>query len=204
MERLMLSILAGMGILFGMAGTSHAVTRDLNLSDVTRPLVPTGNPRGDREFGGNGPRITIRITLGRSRSGRAIIADVRMTAVELGGDRSTAVGRFRRTVWRSSPRQPWRITRLFPPRSTSITHVSRRGRDPMRAQPGGKSLGTLRMEDGGYVVRVRPRGGSFVEYIDLLGDTSGDDISTDSNGHGDTSIKYIKFGTIRADIVADR
>jgi hypothetical protein len=46
------------------------------------------------------------------------------------------------------------------------------------------------------IVNVPGRAGGLIRDIRLLGDTAGDDISTDNNPHGDTSIRRIRYNTI--------
>ena len=182
------------------ATESHAGSVNLDLKDIFTPLVPTSNPRGDREFGGNGPRIIIDVELRPAWEGKAIFAHVRMNATELGGDGSTTNGTWTYPVWRQGASSSWCVRRVLGNTSQRIEFVSSAGDDPFAAQPGGLPRGVVKKEDGGYVVRLHQRGG-FVDYVDVIGDTTGDDISTDDNPHGDTSIRYIKLGNVMVDAV---
>ena len=200
MRKYTASLLLGCALAAAAVSPSYAGSVNLDLKDIFQPLVPTANPRGDREFGGNGPRITIDVELKPAWGGKAIFAHVRMDATEIGGDGSTTNGSWSYPVWRQGASSSWCVRRVLGNSTQRIQYVSRKGDDPLAAQPGGLPRGVVKKEDGGYVVRLPQRGG-FVEYVDVMGDTSGDDISTDNNPHGDTSIRYIKLGNIQVDAV---
>lgn len=200
MKTMIMSLLLGTALLATSGTPGFAGSVNLELKDIFQPLVPTDNPRGDREFGGNGPRITIDVELRPAWEGKAIFAHVRMHAVEMGGDQSTTTGSWAYPVWRQSASNSWCVRRVLGNASHRIQFISMKGDDPIAAQPGGLPRSVVKKEDGGYVQRLhQPR--SFVEYVDVMGDTSGDDISTDDNPHGDTSIRYIKLGSINVDAV---
>ncbi len=200
MKTIITSLLLGSALVATSGSPSVASSVDLELKDIFQPLVPTANPRGDLEFGGNGPRITIDVELRPARGGKAIFAHVRMNATEIGGDGSTTTGSWSYPVWRQGAGSSWCVRRVQGDASHRIQFVSIKGDDPAAAQPGGLARGVVKKEDGGYVVRRHKRGG-FVEYVDVMGDSSGGDISTDDNPQGDTSIRYIKLGKIRVDAV---
>lgn len=200
MKKLVLSLMLGSALVSAAATPGHAGSVNLELKDIFTPLVPTANPRGDREFGGNGPRITIDVELKPAWGGKAIFAHVQMNATEIGGDGSTTNGSWSYPVWRQGASSSWCVRRVLGETRQRIRFTSTAGDNPFAAQPGGLPRSVIKKEDGGYVVRLHQRGG-FVDYVDVIGDTTGDDISTDDNPHGDTSIRYIKLGNVLVDAV---
>lgn len=167
----------------------------ISLRDITTPIVPTSNPVGDREFGGNGPRMTVGVDLSIERGGRAIFANVTFTAVELGGDGSrTEIGPVPIMVWRWEDEPCPQLVQTINTQSFALlSHDSSPGCGfgcATIARPGTTE------EDGGLIVTLPPQNPGPVSSITLLGDTSGDDISTDNNPHGDTSIRAIRFNPI--------
>lgn len=192
MKRTLTALLCGAATMPASAG-AHAEL--ITLRDITQAIVPTSNPIGDREFGGNGPRMTIGLELTIERGGRAIFAYVTFTARELGGDGSyTEIGPVPFQVWRWEDEPCLRRVVAINSQQFSLTsHDSRPGCGFGCAQIAspGQSI-----EDGGVVMNVTPDNPGPVSTIRLLGDTSGDDISTDSNPSGDTSIRAILFNQI--------
>ena len=176
--------LAAVMPLFGVAAADP-----LDLDDITTPIVPQAVLRGDREFDGNGPVIVVGVQLSVERNGRAIFATVEMSAREIGGDGShTAIGPLRFMVWRWRPADGARfVERINSPTVSTIRHTSGAG-----CSFGCAFIGPA--EDGALIVNVA--GNGPVRDVRLLGDTAGDDISTDNNPHGDTSIRRIRFNTI--------
>lgn len=170
---------------------SDARADPLELNDIITPIVPQTVLRGDREFDGNGPVIVVGVGLSVERNGRAIFATVEMSAREIGGDGShTAIGPLRFLVWRWRPSDGAR----FVERINSETIATIRHESGPACLFGCAFIGPA--EDGALIVTVRGRPGGLIRDIRLLGDTIGDDISTDSNPHGDTSIRRIRFNTI--------
>lgn len=187
----MKKFIAAMATLFAMAPLTQAEADPLTLDDITTPIVPQAVLRGDREFNGNGPVIVVGVGLSVERNGRAIFATVEMSARETGGDGShTAIGPLRFLVWRWRPVDGARfVERINSQTVATIRHTSGAG-----CSFGCAFIGPA--EDGALIVTVRGPAGSLIRDIDLLGDTAGDDISTDNNPHGDTSIRRIRFYTI--------
>ncbi len=203
------------GLLIAAAATailqppSAAVAQEavIRLDTINAPLVPTARDRGDREFGGNGPAIAITVTLTVENGGTEIFANVNMSAEETGGDRSTTSGSMRRSVWRAGQPDNFRVQSIVGPSGDRIAFVSASGASgvPFVAHGGGDAnfdeavyIRDVGNEDGGRIVRVgSTTPGSFIASIDVLGDTSGDDISDDANPHGDTSVRRIDFNDIR-------
>ena len=170
---------------------SGAQAEMITLRDITTPIVPTSNPTGDRDFGGNGPRLTVGVELSIERGGRAIFAHVSFSARELGGDGSfTQIGPVPVLVWRWEDETCLRLAETINTQTFSVLSYD--------GGPG-CGFGCARIgaqEDGGGIVTVVPQAPGPVLEVTLLGDTSGDDISTDDNPHGDTSIRAIRFRPI--------
>lgn len=173
-----------LGLVAGLAATA-ASAQDrgtLTLRDITTPLVPTELLRGDREFGGNGPDLGTSIRLSIGRGGRAIFANIEFSARETGGDGSHT--RLSRSieVWRWQPSDGARFVQAIHHPNWSQTI-----RSP-------QTCGTcLTTEDGARLVSLNIDAPYAVRLVRMIGDTHGDDISTDNNAHGDTSLRGIYF-----------
>lgn len=169
----------------------------LTLRDITTAIVPTRVLEGDREFDGNGPILDTRVELTIERSGRAIFANVTFSAREDGGDGSlTEIGPVRFEVWRWNPSDSHFVLSINSPTVSTISHHSAPGCGLLGCGVLGPS------EDGGLIVTVAPDTPGPVRDITLLGDTTGDDISTDDNPEGDTSIRGIRFNPIEVTMVS--
>jgi hypothetical protein len=186
-------LLAAATLAISSAGAS-AVERTIELRDLKSPLVPTDNYRGDREFGGNGPDMTITTQLAVIQEGRAIAAFISFNAVETGGDRSSVRGDWSKVIWRT--RGGERVIRILSREREQVSGRSGAGRDPNRPYP----VGGPPVEDGGLLNPLISTSGGYLNAVYAIGDTTGDDISTDNNAHGDTSIRYIDFGRLRVEM----
>jgi len=164
----------------------------IQLRPITTAIVPTVTLSGDREFGGNGPRITVGVQLSVERGGRAIYATVSMSARELGGDGSaTSVTPAPFLVWDALDEDCVQLVeRIVSPAVTTFTDVSAPG-----CSFGCGVIGP--QEDGGVLATRTNTFGGPVRTITYLGDTAGDDISTDANPSGDTSIRRIDFNPLQ-------
>ena len=187
----MKSVVAIVALLFAIYPHTDARADPLTLNDINTPIVPQAVLHGDREFDGHGPVIVVAVGLTVERGGRAIFATVEMSAREIGGDGShTAIGPLRFLVWRWRPSDGARfVQRINSQTVATIRHTSGAG-----CVFGCAFIGPA--EDGALIVTVRGPDGGLVRDIRLLGDTAGDDISTDANPHGDTSIRRIRFNEI--------
>jgi hypothetical protein len=74
-------------------------TQDVRVNDITEKLVPSRLLRGDREFDGNGPRITSSVTLAVSPDKRSIVAKIRFRAEETKSDWSTTEQEWERPIY---------------------------------------------------------------------------------------------------------
>ena len=167
----------------------------ITLDDITRAIVPTSTNTGGRDFGGN-PTVVMDVQLMVGQRGRAIYANVAMTA-RRGRLRTFTTQRF--LVWRWNPAEDIRrVQRILTPgvtlRFDDLPGTC--GFGCARIVPTGS---TSRAQDGGLIVDRDIRGRGLVRQVRLLGDTMGDDISTDRNPHGDTSIRAIRLRPIQVE-----
>ena len=178
--------------LTALSGSAFAVERTIDLKDIRGPLVPTDHYKGDREFGGNGPYMSIDTRLVITHGGRAIAAYVNFDARERGGDYSSVRGKWAKIVWRS--RDGSRVRRILSNRSERIAGESRDGGGfDMRA------TGASRYDYGGPLNHLTKQYGYLVG-AKVVGDTDGDDISTDNDPRGDTAIYLVELGAIKVDM----
>lgn len=169
-------------------GQTQETTRgQITLQNIYTPLVPTASLRGDREFGGNGPIMTVSVDLKVGRGGRAVFATVNFEAREDGGDGSlTRLEPRTFEVWRWKPSDGARFVASIDRPSWSAT---------VRSRPTcGACAGAI---DGAFPTVMTGRNPLYpISSVSLIGDTMGDDISTDQNPHGDTSIRAIVFNPV--------
>ena len=185
----------GLATVLGLAAEARAQEiGTIALRDITTPIVPTEvQGRGDRDFDG-APIMTLGVELFPGRNGRAVFARVIFAARE-DGDDGTA------TSIRTEPVEVWRWTP-----SDGARFVARIAQDPvvttrLRGAPGCAPIGCAMIgpsEDGGMILSQRNLPG-FLGSVTYLSDTLGDDISTDDNPHGDTSIRRIAFDDLRVE-----
>ena len=153
------------------------------LSDIFEKLCPKTLVRGDREFNGNGPRIQNRITL-EVRNNTEIWASIDFTATETVSDFSTTREVFERRIFTSPNNR--RISAIISPNVTNIDFVSPKGGTQFIG-PNGNS--------GNTVTNTEPM--NFIRRMAIVGDTGGDDISTDNDCTDDTRIESVQFFPIK-------
>ncbi len=184
-----------LSIVLAAAVTTPAMAQErgtIELRDLTQDIVPTSaNPLADRDFDGNGPIMVLGTELSIGRGGRAVFASVLFSAREDGGDGTATSIRTRPIeVWRWQPEDGLRFVSGF------VTDPIATAR--LRASAGCAPIGCAtigRSEDGGRIMTQRDLPG-YLNSVVYLSDTLGDDISTDQNPHGDTSIRNISFDPI--------
>lgn len=178
--------------LLAAATPAVAERANLTLDDITRPIVPTELLAGDREFGGNGPAMVLQTRLFPSRGGASIIALVTFRAEETGGDGSfTRIGPLAFEVWRSERGE--RVSYIVDNPGARVAWVSRPGSGPF-------GTATIGPAEDGALIRTQT-GAGFIQSVTYLGDTLGDDISTDTDPHGDTSVRRIRFAPITVELM---
>jgi hypothetical protein len=81
------------------AAAAPTYTSTVTLRNIDEQLVPTELVHGDREFGGNGPRVKSNVTLSVTGDKRRILATVYFNARETKSDWSETRGTWTRTVY---------------------------------------------------------------------------------------------------------
>lgn len=160
----------------GPASVPGGAARDVALRQRSVGwYCPTRLVNGDREFGGNGPEMTAEAEL-FLKGGRELWLKVELWARETGGDRSETRGSWQEKLYQAPAGRG--IERVLSDlRSETGRFVSSKG--------GFQILG-----GGGNAVSKPPiRGGNLVREWEVVGDTGGDDISTDRDCGDDTRIR---------------
>lgn len=158
-----------------------------NLAALTN-LCPFQLVAGDREFGGNGPRITGSVTLRINPSGSTLQAVITFTAKETGGDGSEVRGSWTLDVGEPAP-VGLRYERILSPTTSTFDRV---------LQGGGRNEAFEGCDGGEHV--VTPADGPVTRMV-VVGDTGGADISHDADCNCDTRIVRIEFRPIQARLV---
>jgi len=193
-------------------------------------LCPEKLLRGDREFGGNGPKIKCEAKLKINRDSTALEVEFYLWAQETVQDWSTTEGKWIRKIYDAPYGK--KINKIISDKASRTQFISPKagfqiiapGADVAQAlygfldhtdiksavlkefgvKPGDKSaLSNLvkhYVDKGNQVVKVPPVEGTLVKFFYIVGDTGGDDISTDSNCNDDTRIHKIEFFPIRIEL----
>ena len=142
------------------------------------PLCPTRVIAGDREFGGHGPRINAEVSLDTT-GGTDVRAIIHFRAKETESDFSETSATWVVGITPFAFSEPMTITALSDTTS-SADFVS---------DPAGFEVGS---PGSSPAVQHPPvLGGTLVQDFQIVGDTGGDDISTDDNCDQDTSIRVV-------------
>ena len=128
------------------------------------PLCPSNLLRGDREFNGNGPSVVANASLVIGADGTTLNVVNFMRAIETGGDRSEATGRWERVVARVPAATGFRIGDVLTESSSWTAGTS----------------------DSAGTVNRWPVNGRLVSSFAIVGDTDGGDISNDTDCNDDT------------------
>lgn len=160
---------------------------------TTGPFTITPNPignfcpatlvSGDREFDGHGPEITGSVTLSTSTDGSQLVCSISLNARETGGDRSTGRGSWSRTLFTAPT--GWRISAITSATRTNIARTLSGGGRCESCAGGGCDGDEHTLNLTGPVSRIR-----------MVGDTGGNDISTDADCNCDTRINSMEFRPI--------
>lgn len=214
------------------AGVLKTETVTVNLEDFTEWLCPNKLLRGDREFGGNGPKVKSEVTLRIGDNGSSLYADFYLWAQETKHDWSTTEGRWSRKVYDAPYGK--KITKILSGTASRTQFISPAAgfqflvpgsdiQNAMRtffdgsviqsavlAAHGLPSSGSLNSgavanlisvySRGNTVVKVPATEGTLVKFFHIVGDTGGDDISTDDNCNDDTRIEKIEFFPVRLEL----
>lgn len=169
-----------------ISGVPAGGTYTYNLEPVLN-LCPYKLVAGDREFGGNGPRIQGNVTVKISPDGTSLQAVVNFVAKETGGDGSEVHGSWTVNIGEPAPAGM---------KYTRINGVIMSQFD--RVLSGGGRNEVFEGCDGDEHT-ITPAAGP-VSRILVVGDTGGGDISADANCHCDTRIVKIEFKPISVTI----
>lgn len=158
----------------------------ITLQNITN-LCPSNHTRGDREFNGNGPLIDLIITLSIQNNGAEIWANINFKATETKSDWSTVEGIWDFRVFTSPDGR--RIKDILNDKVTVFNQVLHTGVGPQLIFNNNKT-------NQNYIDSLDKGVWSPVLNVRLVGDTGGDDISTDNNCDDDTRIEEINFRQI--------
>lgn len=156
------------------------------LSNI-RNLCPNRNTKGDREFNGNGPRIMIKTTLSIQNNQSEIWVNIDFKAEETKHDWSTAVGNWDFKVYTAPAGE--KIMDIIMDKTSYFEDV-------MAGRSGIQLIANLVATDANQITTLDKGYWSAVQQIKVVGDTGGDDISTDTDCNDDTRIEEIKFRSL--------
>ncbi len=200
---------------------------EIKLEDITEWLCPNKLVRGDREFGGHGPKVKSEVKLRLANNGKEIWADVTLWAQETVHDFSTTEGKWSKKVYDVPYGKTIdRITSDTASRTEFISpaagfqflvpgadvaqglEVFFAGQEIANAVlaahglPGDISQQSAKRLASSYlkgntVIKVAALEGTLVKFFHIVGDTGGDDISNDDNCNDDTRIEKIEFFPVK-------
>ncbi|MEO8405466.1 MAG: hypothetical protein ABI480_12750 [Chitinophagaceae bacterium] len=142
------------------------------------PYCPKKLLGGDREFGGHGPEIWSWVKL--RISGNTIVADVYMHARETVSDWSETEGNWSKIIYTAPA--GYQIASIGSGQYSEVHYISKPGVNAfsptgLLTAIGGQKGTDVPFKDDGLVARWN-----------IVGDTGGDDISTDDNPNDDTQV----------------
>ncbi len=199
------------------------IIKKIELEPLTEWLCPTKLLRGDREFGGNGPKIKCEASLRITNDSSALELNVKLWAQETVHDWSTTEGSWKRIVYEAPYGQ--KINRIISDKASRTQFISPKAGYQIFV-PGadfpqviydffdqtditskvlnafgiqGKrnsqisNLIKTSIDHSNQIVQVPPIEGTLVKFFHIVGDTGAEDISTDNNCNDDTRIHKIEF-----------
>jgi hypothetical protein len=207
-----------------------ALETKINLENMEETLCPSKLERGDREFGGNGPKVKCEVKIRLANNGTEIWADISFWAQETKPDNSTTTGQWSKKVYdapygkkitkivsdqasRTVFVSPAAGSQIFVPGSDmnaamnaifegiTIPNEVRIAHGVPALQEAYKLIGNY--NKGNTVIVMPATEGTLVKFFHIVGDTGGDDISNDDNCNDDTRIEKIEFFPVRV-IMGDR
>lgn len=154
---------------------------------LIKNLCPTNLIRGDREFGGNGPKVTGSVSLIKNRN--VYQAQIKFSAKETKHDWSHVTGEWTRDVLFLPVN--WKVNKIISPHQNTyfdytVSTMPSRGH---MFTDGGYRPGTLSISRTGIVKRLQ-----------FIGDTGGNDISDNNECSDDTRIIFIEIKPLELDI----
>lgn len=201
-----------------------ALETTINIEPMAEALCPTSVERGDREFGGHGPRIKSEVKIRLANDGTEIWADISFSAQETQPDNSTTSGQWSKKIYDAPYGK--KITKILSAQASRTAFVSPPagsqilipGSDmnagmnalfegitipeAVRIAHGIPALAEAYKLVGSYnkgntIIRMPATEGTLVKFFHIVGDTGGDDISTDDNCKDDTRIEMIEFFPVK-------
>lgn len=174
-------------------------------SEITIPkydfgtLCPSVLINGDREFNGNGPQISGTVSLTLANNNTELRATVQFEAIETGGDVSRTKQTWEKIIYTApGGKKIASIIGSNLPSTFFFTSVK-------------AGFVADRLVKGDVVHTNFPRArtndepitvsGNVVYKIEIIGDTAGDDISTDTNCNDDTRIDKLILNSVGLRIV---
>lgn len=147
-----------------------------------RNLCPSRLVRGDREFNGHGPLVDMTITLSLQNYNTEIWANINFKATETEGDASTVEGVWDFRVYVAPNGRRVKDIVMDKITNFSNTLTSSAGPQILTYLTNNNSVSSLERGFWSPVINVK-----------MVGDTGGDDISTDNDCTDDTRIDEINF-----------
>lgn len=143
------------------------------------PYCPKVLMGGDREFGGHGPEIWANVKLS-IEGGNKLVATVYLHARETESDWSETEGTWTKTLYKAP--DGWNISGISSGKYSEVHYTSKPGMSAfspgaLRELVGGARGTDVPFQDDGLVTRWN-----------IVGDTMGDDISTDDDPRDDTQV----------------
>ena len=165
------------------AGTAPAAPKSADyvtqfIPATIGPYCPTKLMGGDREFGGHGPEIWAWVNI--KIVGNTIVADLYMHARETVSDWSETEGTWSKVIYTAPA--GYQISAINSGVHSEVHYISRPGVSAfsplgLATALGGQKGTDVPFKDDGLVTRWN-----------IVGDTGGDDISTDNNCNDDTQV----------------
>jgi hypothetical protein len=130
-------------------GTLAPKPEKIILEDIDEWLCPNRLERGDREFGGNGPKVKSEVKLRLANNGTEIWADITFSAAETKQDWSTTSGRWSKKVFEAPYGK--KITKIVSDQASRTSFVSPAAGGQFLV-PGSDVAGTLNtLFEGGMI-----------------------------------------------------
>ncbi|MEZ4793089.1 MAG: hypothetical protein R2783_06405 [Gelidibacter sp.] len=203
------------------------LTTEIKLEDITEWLCPKTLVRGDREFGGHGPKVKSEVKIRLSANGKEIWADIYLWAQETVHDFSTTEARWSKKVYDVPYGKT--IDKIVSDQASRTEFISPAagfqflvpGADvaagmqtffdgqkianavltahgiPANITQDSASKLVSKYLKGNTVIKVPALEGTLVKFFHIVGDTGGDDISNDDNCNDDTRIEKIEFFPVK-------
>ncbi|MCB0446544.1 MAG: hypothetical protein KDD03_03365 [Gelidibacter sp.] len=210
-----------------VAPTNLELSTEIKLEDITEWLCPKTLVRGDREFGGNGPKVKSEVKIRLSANGKEVWADIYLWAQETVHDFSTTEARWSKKVYDAPYGKT--ISKIVSDQASRTEFISPAAGFQFLVPGAVVAAGMQTFFDGqkianavlmahglpadmtqnaasklvskymkgNTVIKVAALEGTLVKFFHIVGDTGGDDISNDDNCNDDTRIEKIEFFPVK-------